>query len=94
MSIFWNSIQLAVFKATTVTKEFSKCHSRRWQLCPFPRLVSYWLLGSQDSHQRLLKMSGRLLNVAKQWQMMLFPGIVSNRSNFAVEIHFLEFLWI
>jgi len=37
------SIELAVFKAITVTKEFSKCHSR-WQLCPFPRIAFYWLL--------------------------------------------------
>jgi len=39
--------ELAVFKATTLTKEFSKCHSR-WRLCPFPRIVFYWLLRSQD----------------------------------------------
>jgi len=49
MSISWNSIsiELAVFKAITVTKEFSK----QLQLCPLPRIVSYWLLRSQDSHQ-------------------------------------------
>jgi len=48
------SIKLAVFKATTVTKEFSKCHSK-WRFCPFPRIVSYLLLQSQESCQRLLK---------------------------------------
>ena len=33
-----------------------------------PRIVSYWLLRSQDSHQRLLKMPGSGNG------MMLFPG--------------------
>ena len=67
------SIELAVFKATTVTKEFSKCHSR-WQLCPFPRIVSYWLLQSQDSSQRLLKIPRRLLKMPRGGR---WPGIAS-----------------
>ena len=29
---------------------------KMWQLCPFPRIVSYWLLRSQGSHQKPLKM--------------------------------------
>ena len=42
-----------VFKGTTVTKEFSKCHSW-WQFCHLPRIVFYWLLRSHgDIHQRL-----------------------------------------
>jgi len=52
------SIELAVFKATTATKEL-----RWWWLCPFPRRVSYRLLRSQDGHQRLLKMPSRLLKM-------------------------------
>jgi len=77
------AILLAFREATTVTKEFSKCHSR-WWLCPF---LEYWLLGSQDSHQRLLKMPP-LADDAISWNSIYF----SNRSNLAVEIHFLEFL--
>ena len=81
--------ELAVFKATIVTKEFSKCHSWWWRrrLCPFPRIVSYWLLRSHDSYQRLLKMlpnatrwwwhHGGGAMVVAPWQTMLFPGIAS-----------------
>ena len=59
-------MELAVIKATTattVTNEFSKCHWR-WQLCPFPRIVFFWPLRSQDSPQRLLKMPRRLLKMS------------------------------
>ena len=52
--------------------QYSKCHLR-WRLCWFPRIVSYWLLRSQDSPQRLLKMPHRLLKMPRggRWYYFL-----------------------
>ena len=61
------SIELAVFKATTATKEL-----RRWWLCQFPRRVCEAMKVTKD----FLKCPADF-SKCHGWQMMLFPGIVS-----------------
>ena len=57
-----STIQQAFFKATTVTKEFSKCHSKM-PLVVAVVSISQKSMQSHESHQRLLKMPCRLLKM-------------------------------
>ena len=52
-------------KATTVTKEFSKCHSWWWWLCPFPRIVPTGFYETGDGHKRLVKVPHTLLKMPR-----------------------------
>ena len=104
-----STIQQAFIKATTVTKDFSKC--RPWQLMSIPGIVLNWQ--SHNSHKRVLKMPLVVAVVSTSWNRILLaftkPGqspkasqnathwnsiYYRDRSNLVVEIHFLEFLRI
>ena len=90
MSISWkHEYRTSCFQSHNESQEFSTCHWR-WRLCPFPRIVFYWLLQSQDSRQRChadFSKCHAVADDATSWNSIHY----SDRSNLAVEIHFLEF---
>ena len=96
------SIDLAVFKVTTVKREFSKCHSRLrcvHFLEEYPTGFYEAMTVAKDflkchtdfskCHTDFSKCHAAA-DDATSWNSIYY----SHRSNLAIEIHFLEFLWI